>query len=156
MDLIARLTPVIDRIRGLHAHLGTRPYRVWRVRTRWTGTRRGGGEEVVVAEREVVPTPRVTGIESLDALLTPTGREEDGLVELSEISLSESEEDVAWGWGVHVPHTEEWYWEIRYADGRRRRFVTASAPERDVRTMGWRVRLRKQRADRQASGLPSR
>lgn len=153
MDLVAKLAPVVDRVRSLHGYFGTRPYRVWLVRSRWTGPRRGEGEEVILEEEELVPTPLVTGIESLQSILEGAGREEEGIIEVSQISLTLPEEKVGFGGQERdIPSNECRYWEVRYADGRRRRFTPISPPERDIRTMGWRVRLRKQVPDRLPSG----
>jgi len=153
-----RWTPVVDAIRGLHAQFGTRPYQVWKVKTRWSGGVRGEGTETVVSATEIVPTPRVGGVESLDEILSPSGRCEQGQLELSEVSLSYAESDLTWATdGYTVPADEEWFYEVRFNNGMRRRFYPVGAPERDAsRTFGWRVRLTRQHADRDTQGVPYR
>jgi len=154
-DIVTKLSKVADKIRGsLHPMFGTRPYRVWLVATRWTEGDRGEGSETVLWEREIKPTPLVTGMDGLEAALTATGREEDGDVTLSEISLSLSETDVSWLTDEEsIPKGESRFYEIRRANGRRRRYTVASAPEYDTTTFGWKIRLSKQVADRRLNGV---
>jgi hypothetical protein len=155
--LVEQLIPTVDNLRELHKVLGTRPYRVWRVKTKWSGGIRGEGEEVVIEETEITPPPRIEGIESLEEALFPTGRAETGSVELSEVSLSYSESDVAWGFGYNtIPPDEDWFYEVRWDNGQRRRFYPISAPQFDIASFGWRIRLGRQYPDRTSEGVPYR
>jgi len=154
-NVVVKLSKVADRIRGkIHSKFGTRAYRVFLVATRWTEGERGEGFETLLWEREVRPTPLVTGMDGLEAALTATGREEDGDITLSEISLSLSETDVSWLTDEEsIPKGESRFYEVRRANGRRRRYTVASAPEYDTSTFGWKVRLSKQVADRRLNGV---
>lgn len=150
--LIDDLVPLVDEIRGIHQELGTRPYRVWTVRTRWTGGDRGEGDEVVVEEREILPTPRMTtGIDAMDRILHPVGADEEGNLSLAEISLTYTDTDLA----PEVGDAEQFYYEVRDTKGGpRRRFLLDSAPARSARDVGWTLRLRSQDAPRTAAGRP--
>jgi hypothetical protein len=156
--LVDRLTPVADRIRGiLHPRFGTRPYSVVIVILRWSGGKRGQGEPTVGREIPLAPTPKVTGIGGLDASLHPIGRDEEGDIELSEMSLSLAESMVSPYTGPSpLPADEEWFYEVRWNSGKRRRFAPIGVPERDVNQMGWRLRCRAQDPERRVSGLPYR
>jgi hypothetical protein len=154
-DIVTKLSKIADGIRGkIHSSFGTRPYKVFLVATRWTEGDRGEGYETLLWEREVKPTPLVTGMDGLEAALTATGREEDGDVTLSEISLSLSEAEVSWLTDEEaLPKGESRFYEIRRANGKRRRYTIASAPEYDTGTFGWKIRLSKQVADRRMNGV---
>jgi hypothetical protein len=149
IDFVTDFAPIADDIRDLHRDFGTRPYRVWLLVTRWSGSRRGEGREAERAERELLPTPRLSGIESLERALHIIGSDEHGDIELSEISLARETE------ATLLPHvnddTQYWY-EVRYDDGRRRRFFPAGPPERMPGEVGWRMRLREQDQARSERG----
>lgn len=150
--LVQDLGLVADDIRAsVHDIVGTRPYRVMIVRTRWTGTRRGRGEEVVQSEREILPTPRVSGVSSLDWALHPVGRSEEGELELSEISLTYSEDDL---FLTGAGPADQFYYEIRQDSGRRRRAVPTASPELRPGSASWTIRVQIQNNDRTASGRP--
>ena len=158
-DVVTKLGRVADKIRGsIHPMFGTRAYRCFLVATKWTEGERGGGFESVIWEKEIKPTPKVEGMDGLEAALTATGREEDGDVTLSEISLSLSESDVSWLTDEDhpVPVGENRFYEIRHARGRRRRYTVANAPEYDTSTFGWKIRLTRQIADRHSNGVAYR
>jgi hypothetical protein len=153
--LVDQLIPTVDNLRQLHTVLGTRPYHVWRVKTKWSGGFRGEGEETVIEELEITPPPKIEGIESLEEVLFPTGRAETGNVELSEVSLRYQENEIAWGFGYNsIPQDEDWFYEVRWDNGQRRRFYPNSAPQIDLKTFGWRVKLGRQYQDRTPEGLP--
>lgn len=153
-NLIDSLVPTVDALRtSLHGFAGDRAYKVWQVRTRWSGQRRGEGNEIVVSETELIPTPRVDGVGGLDAAMHAVGRDEEGVVYLSEISLTMSEDEVSPLTGsTPIPVNENCYYEIRFSTGKRRRFTPTAAPERDSRTVGWRLALIAQDNERNPSG----
>ena len=83
--LIAGLTPCIDNIRGLNADLGLRQYRVFLVKTRFAGPKRGIGPEQIISEEEVLPMPKVEPLTGLNLVMMTTGTDESGDVRVSEI-----------------------------------------------------------------------
>lgn len=54
-----RLQPTVDRLRARYTTFGLRPYRVFMVWTRWSGSERGEGNERLVGSVEIVPRPKV-------------------------------------------------------------------------------------------------
>jgi len=87
------LIGAVDEIRSLvHAQLGTRRDRVWLVRETWSGTIRGEGT-ATLAELEILPPPKVTDL-SLRRDLRPAGREDEGDVLLTEVSLRYTEAEL--------------------------------------------------------------
>ena len=87
------LVGVVDEVRSLvHAELGTRPHRVWLVRQTWSGVMAGDGSPTRT-EVELLPPPKVTYL-ALRADLRPAGREEEGDVLLTEVSLRYAEAEL--------------------------------------------------------------
>lgn len=154
-DIVLKLSRTADKIRGsIHPMFGTRPYRCFLVATRWTEQERGEGYESVLWEKEIKPTPKIDGLDGMDSLLGATGRVEEGDITLSEISLSMGENEVSWLTAEEsIPKDENRFYEIRRANGKRRRYTVSGVPEYDTSTFGWRVRLTKQIVDRRANGL---
>ena len=158
-----RLVPVADRLRGLLTEFGLRPYEVAIVRTRWSGGRRGVGEEIVVEDALLRPTPKVADLDGIAVQVTPAGLSDVGEVQLSQISGTMTEEQLR---GIHadgspIDADEDFFFEVRFPrlDGRpgeRRRFFPASAPYYDASALQWRVHLRHQHANRQRGGDPRR
>lgn len=147
--LIDELVPTVDEIRAIHTDLGTRPYRVWLVWTRWSGGRRGDGVETVTSETEILPTPRIGELSGLAQLVKAIGRDEDGSVTLSEITLTLSEEDLL---PREIGDAQSFYYEIREGEGRRRRYFPSSVPEKQASRVGWMVRLALQEGARTDDG----
>jgi hypothetical protein len=120
------LVGVVDEVRSLiHAELGTRPNRVWLVRRSWSGPEVGEGSPTDT-EVEILPPPRVTDL-ALRATLRPAGREEEGDVLLTEVSLRYSEAEL---YGPTDKRTEFRY-RIDEAHGQARKsrfFVCKSNP----------------------------
>lgn len=58
--LAHRLGGRVDRLRQRLTRFGLRPYRIFLVWTQWGGEERGEGDEVVLAELEILPTPNIT------------------------------------------------------------------------------------------------
>lgn len=87
------LVAPMDEIRSLiHAELGTRPHRVWLVRRVWSGIEVGEGLPTETAV-EILPPPQVTYL-ALRAELRPAGREEEGDVLLTCVSLRYAEPEL--------------------------------------------------------------
>jgi len=147
-SLARKLIPVVDRIRDLYTQLGARPYRVWIIRTRFAGQRRGVGVEQVTHELELLPTPLVVDLRSLSEMVTPVGVNEQGIVQLQYISGRYTEEQLigVGPEGSPVASNETVYYEIEFfrADGgpsERRRFRLDSAPQYNSTQFQWLVTL---------------
>ena len=85
--LANRLGPKADRLRQLATKFGARPYRVTLVWTKWTGSSRGEGDELVIREMEILPTPKVQTLDSVSFSIFHAGTIPVGSVRLTEVSL---------------------------------------------------------------------
>jgi len=65
--LTRRLISTVDGLRDLLTRFGLRPYEVRMVRTKWTGGYRGAGQEIVVFDEAILPTPLILGLDGLPA-----------------------------------------------------------------------------------------
>lgn len=92
--LASRLVPVVDKIRRLNSSFGIRPYRVFMVHTQWSGGEPGAGDETILSRIEILPTPRVRGMESIDTNVLSTGLTEEGTVTVDQISARLTEDDL--------------------------------------------------------------
>lgn len=156
-----RLIPVIDRVRDLATQLGTRPYRVRLIRTRFSGPRRGVGVESVVYDLELLPTPKVVDMSSLTEVITPAGMNEQGTVQLQQISGRYTEEMLVGVGpdGNQVAANEAVYYEVEFfrRDGgpsEKRRFVRDVLPFYDAGKVEWVVTLVSAVDNRSRAGTP--
>lgn len=156
--LARRLIPVADNVNDLAVRLGARPYTVSWVRTRWTGGKRSKGEEIVVSETPILPTPEVADLTSLQAIVQPVGKDEVGDLYVSKVSGRYTEKQLR-GLGPNgepIPPDEAFYYELVFlADGpgaERRRFVMRSVPTYKATDAQWTFQLRRAHGDRQRNG----
>lgn len=138
-NLVDSLLEMVDDLRGsLHADMGVRHWRVFRVVRSWDGGRRGEGARTV-AELEITPQPLVTY--DLRNEVTAQGVDEGGYVHLTEVSLTYTEAEL---YPRVAPHQELLYC-LREAHGQAtadRLFTVASPPAPDrVDTIGWVLKL---------------
>lgn len=156
-----RLIPVVDSVRDLATQLGTRPYRVRLVRTRFSGPRRGVGVESVVQELELLPTPKVVSMATLTELVTPVGINEQGTIQLEQVSGRYTEEQLVGVGpdGAAVAANEAVYYEVEFfrRDGgpsELRRFQRDSIPFFDAGKVQWVVTLVSVVENRTRGGQP--
>lgn len=106
------LVGAVDDIRReVHGALGTRPHRVSIVTRTWSGVRRGEGSPTATV-LELDPPPKVTFL-GLRNELRPGGREEEGDVLLTEVSLRYTEAELQPSTAKNV----EWAYRIEDAHG---------------------------------------
>ena len=156
-----RLIPVVDKARDIATVLGTRPYRVRIVRTRFAGPRRGVGVESVVHALDILPTPRVVDMSTLTELVTPAGVNEQGSIRVEEISGRFTEEQLT-GVGPNgdaIAPNEAVYFEVEFfrRDGgpsELRRFQRDSIPFYDAGRVQWVVTLVSVVENRARGGTP--
>jgi hypothetical protein len=120
------LVGVVDLVRGtIHTALGTRPYAVSIVTRTWSGSIVGEGTPST-SVLTLTPAPKVT-FEGLHHELRPAGREEEGNVELTGVSLTYDELEIA---PNPTNGRTEWAYRIREAHGQhaRDRYYTLAAP----------------------------
>lgn len=103
--LAHRLTCVADRLRGLNTRFGLRSKRVFLVWTKWTGNERGEGDEHVIAEVELLPTPKVSDLNAIARRPYSAGVFPEGSLLINEISAGAYTEDVLTGLAIPTPDT---------------------------------------------------
>lgn len=156
-----KLIGVVDRLRDLNSRLGFRPYEVRVVRTRWTGGERGDGQEIVIWEQPILPTPLIASMDGVSRVVNIVGLDEIGSVRLSEVSGRYAEGFLS---GVDEtgnpqdPDTQFFYEVIfptpgTISDGApRRRFFPVSAPSYDATKFQWSISLQRSHVDRRSDG----
>lgn len=150
----------IDDIRQIATDVGARPYRVFWVRTRWSGRERGSGVESVISVEELTPTPKVQ-MDGLQRQMLDIGIDEQGAISISEISPRYNEMQLTGQLpsGEAIPANETFYWEVSLSRGdidakKRRRYMIQGAPTYDATRLQWTVRLVRAGSDREADGAP--
>ena len=159
--LLAKLAPCIDKIRGYNATVGLRPYHVYMVHTRWSGTTAGDGIESVLEQEELLPVPKIESMASIRFQLQSVGITEVGDLTVSEISTKYNEFQLR-GLkpdGSNYPRNESTYWEVHFlrADNSgaiRRRFVVTGIPSMNPGRVEWVVSLTRAHNDRDQAGVP--
>lgn len=165
-----------DRLRQLNTNFGLRSLRVFVVWVRWTGERQGDGLEQVIYEQELLPTPKVTGLDGITWNVVSAGKLPDGSIRLDEVSLSYKREFLT-GRVIPVPNgaspetvrvqdrTSEFFYEVR-DDGRdegpcdannggghrRMRFRLLGEPMRKESMVCWSFSLQRMSEDRSMTG----
>lgn len=159
--LARRFIPLADSLRDLLTFFGLRAYQVRLVRTQWTGRRRGAGEEQVIEETLLEPTPKIGDLTSLTEVLQPGGIDEIGTLEVSQISGRYTEDQLRGlgPGGEDIPPDQQFYWEIEFfkTDGEgnvRRRFYVRGTPNYYPGRLQWVVRLERSHEDRDRDGTP--
>lgn len=158
--LAAQLITVADQLRDLRVSFGLRPYNVRIIRTRWTGSTRGVGDEFVTFEMVLLPTPNVRDLSTLSEIVQPIGLDEVGAVLLNEISGRYSEQALRGldSTGTPLGNNENIFYEIEFPrlDGgpsEKRRFFLRSAPMYRADKFDWQVRLEKSHENRTPQGV---
>lgn len=141
-SLVDDLLSVVDDLRTeLPTDMGIRQWRVFVVRRTWSGDERGQGT-YTESELELVPRP-VVRFGGLSHKSNPEGRDEDGDVVLTEVSLTYTETELG-GDGTFADNVELFY-RLDDAMGQgtpSRIFVPRKPPFPDrERDIGWRIVL---------------
>jgi hypothetical protein len=156
--LARKFIPLADKLRDLMTKFGLRQYEVHVVRSRWSGGRRGAGQESVVSDVVVLPTPKIMDLTGLQEIANPTGLTEVGSVRVTEISGSYTESQLR---GLDTDGTspnrdEQVFYEIHFilpnGEAQRRRFLLRSAPFYEAGKLQWSLVLEKAQEDRDESG----
>lgn len=160
--LAHRLGKVANNIRPIATRLGARPYRVWLVWSRWTGSKRGEGTEQEIMRTEILPTPMVETLDGIALSPQNMGLVQVGDVRVTEINLVDLTEETLLGrtnGAVQVEQPFAFYWEIA-EDGRgggtpvRSKFRVRGRPTRRADMADWLVNLERISDDRTRSGSP--
>lgn len=86
-----------DRVRQLATKFGVRPQRVFLRWVKWTGTERGEGDEIDVLTYEILPTPRVTSLDSVSFSFVGAGVIPVGSLKVDRISIALFTRDILLG-----------------------------------------------------------
>jgi hypothetical protein len=162
--LAHRLTRTADNLRQLATKFGIRPYRVFLVWTQWSGEERGEGDEKEVQRVEILPTPRITSLDSVTFSLFSAGVLPVGSVRVDRISGRAFSNDLLSGIilpdGTHADHIPEpfsFFYEV-VEDGRgdnpalRSKFRLLSFPFRRAEQVDWTIMLERISEDRNRYG----
>lgn len=148
-SLVDDLVPTIDSLRAeLLPAFGVRAHTVYLVRRQWSGAKRLIGEMTIISEIEMSPPPLMTDgaprTTETRYELKSHGRDEEGEVQASEISLTYTEAELTGG--VIAPN-EEFFWKVVDAHGQEQRvryYVPAAPPRVDrEKSIGWMVILKR-------------
>ena len=160
-SLAPKLIPMVDRLRDLYSRFGLRNIRVRIVRTRWSGGVRGEGDEYVVSDLEILPTPKVSDLSALLEIIHPVGQDEVGSIQVSEISARYTEDQLVGldSDGTEPTEDQQVYYETETVrldgkPGERRRFILAGVPSLSTSGLQWTVPLQRAHDGRDREGVP--
>jgi hypothetical protein len=106
-SLANRLARPVDRIRQMAVRLGARSRRVFLVWVRWGGNERGDGTPYEVDRFELLPTPKVVGLDSVGFQAGGAGYLATGSVRLEEVSATLTESQLTGLYSVKAGVFEE-------------------------------------------------
>jgi len=150
--LLDDLVELVDELReDLHSDFGVRAFEVYTVTEVWESGRIGEGASVIT-ETELTPQPKVKPYApaGLNSELTACGLDEAGFVDLEQISITYTEEEltghpVVDGVSQDIPSGTKFWYRIREAHGQLqsyRDFKLSGPPFPDrIKTIGWKARL---------------
>lgn len=154
--LVDSFGELVDDLRQIAVDFGLKPYRLFSIVTRWTGGEKGRGEELVVSEQELLPTPEVD-VAGLRGEMKSAGLNENGTLGVSEISPRYTEDDI-----YNLFHCQplpdghfgfiELRMDCRDGNSRRRRFVVSGAPQRRADRFDWTAKMIEQWQPRDRNG----
>lgn len=143
--LVDDLVPTVDELReDLERPFGVRPFRTFKVVRTWEGDTVGEGGFTDV-EREILPSPLVTGWDGRRWVQNFCGLEEDGQVRLTMVSLSYTYPELTDGAADNATvlyRLDEAYGQLQ--PPRWFRLEAPPFPDRED-DIGWVIRLRTQR-----------
>lgn len=149
-NIIDSLVGVIDDIRGsIHPVVGDRQYRVYAVTRTWPSGRRGdlSAGPAQIGALEITPSPRVFfrgDDKGVHFDQHPTGKSEQGVCVLSEISLAFSEDQLS---PQNLGASDDFYYRLVDKKGQlipNRYYKPAGPPATDLeKDIGWVLTLRR-------------
>lgn len=155
---------VADKLRQLNTKFGVRPTRVWMVWIYWPGGERGQGKPVEKMRIELLPTPKVSSLDSVTFSVFHAGTVPAGSVKVTEVSVKYTYDELTGkmipGGALHVdqlPQPWDFFYEL-VEDGRgdpapvHQRFRDLSYPRRDAGNTQWILMLQKTSEDLNRDG----
>lgn len=161
--LARKLISTVDTLRDLSTRFGFRPYEVRVIRTKWTGGERGLGQELVVSDQPILPTPLISSLDGVRRVVNLVGLDELGNVSLSQVSGRYAEGFLTGtdAEGYPLDPDVDFFFEVVFPTpgsasdhAPRRRFFPVSAPSYDASRFEWTVNLQRSHVDRRADGRP--
>ena len=156
-SLANSLGSLADDLRQMYTAFGLRPYRLFSIVTEWSGGEHGRGEERLVSETELLPTPRVS-LSGLRGSLSDGGLRERGTLRVDQISPRYTEDDIYSIFHCHPLPARFTGWIEMREDARdgenppRRRFVAIGVPARSADGFQWAVDMTQQDPSRNRYG----
>ncbi len=150
-----------DSLRDMLTRFGLRTYKVTIVKVEWSGNRRGRGTPQVVSELVVLPTPKISAVDSLSEIVQSGGGLESGTLELTQISGRFSEEQLRGlgSDGEAIPPNQEFFYEIEFfpheGPSVKRRFIPSGPPAYYPGRLGWSIKLARSYDNRDRNGDPA-
>jgi hypothetical protein len=161
--LVQRFVRVADNLRQLNTQFGARPYRTFLVWTKWSGGARGQGDEQVLLELELLPTPKVMSMDGVAFSIFHAGTLPVGSVKLTEVSMAYTNDQLTGhlvpglGHVDQIPSPYDFFYEVR-EDGRgdnppqRLKFRLLNFPTMDAENVQWTLMLERVSEDRGRDG----
>jgi hypothetical protein len=157
-----RFGKVADNLRQLNTTFGTRPYRVFLVWTTWTGGERGVGDEKLIEQIEILPTPNVRSLDNVALSPLSTGVLSVGSLRLTEVTTSLTADQLTGRMQPtphvdHIPEPIDFFYEV-VEDGRgdpqprRMKFTLFGEPHRNAENLEWQLVLTRVSEDRKRDG----
>jgi len=103
-SILQRVAPMVDRARQVATKTGLRSRRVFLVWTMWDGVEIGAGDEVELARMELLPTPRVQGLDAVALQSFSAGILPEGSIKVDCVSVRYTEDQLN---GRVVPPTSK-------------------------------------------------
>lgn len=144
-DLLDQLVrDVVDPIRAtLYPQFGTRQWDVYLVRRSWSGGQREVGSPLDVSMK-IVPAPLIKDTNGLQYEMSPIGRIEEGNIELHQVSLQLTEDQLT---GTPIASNENFFYKVVDAHDNNippRYYVLAKPPYPDrIKEVGWIIVLKR-------------
>lgn len=161
--LANRLSPIADRLRQFSTKFGVRPYRLFLVWSHFDGAERGEGDEREFARHEILPTPKIGELTSLQQAAYSAGVLSTGTLRVDKVSERYTAAELM-GLAVpgraqeeEMPKNIDFWYELR-EDGRGGdvpvplRFRLSSEPYRAAGKVSWSLLLERQEEATQRDG----
>lgn len=156
MSLVEELGSVADDLRQLATDLGARPYRVFSIVVGWTGGAVGRGDQSILEETELLPTPSID-LSTIRYIVTSGGKTDDGRVKMYEVSPRYTHDEIKTLFSRQLGPAEQQFIEVRLderfgADPVRHRLTLSGVPYYDATGFQWVLSLLVQQEERKRTG----
>jgi hypothetical protein len=102
-SVLQRIGRIVDRGRQVAVKAGLRSRRVFLVWTEWSGPERGAGDECELSRMELLPTPRVRGLDAIALRAFGPGTLPEGSIRIDLVSVLYTEDQLS---GFIVPASD--------------------------------------------------